>query len=270
MATVTYEVDFGTGSGGPCSWIADPGCCTCWDDYSPDVQDAALAYAATVLWAATGRKFGTCELTVRPCGLQCNDCAQGVYWWGGVWLPYISNGVWRNCWCGDGYCRCEPRCQVYLPGPVTTGTTMVVTQDGAVVPAGSYRVDNGQWLVRTDGECWPRCQDYDADTGDNTMQVAYTRGIAVPTALASATGILACEFVKACQGGNCRLPQRLSTVARQGVQLTYQNIDGLLERGLTGITEVDQVIYALNPYGLKTRLRVSSPDLPVTRQVTTP
>jgi hypothetical protein len=268
VATVTFDVDFGTGNGGPCSWTADTGCCDCWDDIDPSVQDAALAYAATVLWAATGRRYGVCDLTVRPCGMQCSNCPQGLYWWGGVWLPYIFNGVWRNCWCGSDWCSCAPRCQVFLPGPVTGITS--VTQDGVLVPANAYRVDDQQWLVRTDGECWPECQDYNVDSGAGTLSVVYPRGIAVPTALASATGILACEFAKACRGSNCRLPQRLSTVARQGVQLTYVNVDSLLERGLTGLTEVDQIIVSLNPYGLKTRLRVSSPDLPVTRQVTTP
>jgi hypothetical protein len=124
--------------------------------------------------------------------------------------------------------------------------------------------------VRTDGLCWPSCQDFNVDTGANTLNVVYQRGQAGPAALASATGILACEFAKACCDSPCRLPQRLSTVARQGVQLTFVDIDTLLDRGLTGITEVDQIITSLNPYGLKHRLRVYSPDLPVTRQVTIP
>lgn len=267
MVATTVEVDFGTGNQGPCSWSIDTDCCASWCEASPDLQAAATNYAATVLWAATGRRFGTCELTVRPCGIQCDDCNQGMYWWGGVWLPYVFNGVWRNCWCGDMACKCEPRCQVYLPGPVESITS--VTMNGVLIGPDAYRVDGQQWLVRTDGECWPRCQDYSVDTGDNTLEVVYPRGIAGPAALASATGILACEFIKACRGSACRLPQRLSTVARQGVQLTYVNVDQLLERGLTGITEVDQLIMAYNPHGTKTRMRVSSPDLPATRQTTT-
>lgn len=269
MVAEAVEVDFGTGNMGPCEWSIDTDCCAAWADLTPDLQASATNYAATVLWAATGRKYGTCPMTVRPCGRECNNCAQGVYWWQGVWLPYISDGVWRNSWCGLGECRCEPRCQVYLPGPVSSVTS--VTQDGLLVPEDAYRVDDQQWLVRTDGECWPQCQDYD-DGGDgaNTLSVVMQRGIAVPPALASATGILACEFAKACRGSACRLPGRLSTVARQGVQLTFTNIDQLLERGLTGIVEVDQIITALNPYGQRTRLRVSSPDMKSSRQQTSP
>jgi len=36
------------------------------------------------------------------------------------------------------------------------------------------------------------------------------------------------------------------------------NIDTLLDRGLTGITEVDQVVASYNPFGLKGRPRISS------------
>lgn len=267
MAVIEIPLDTGTALG-PCTWAMDTGCCSNWGDLSSDVQDAAGAYASLILWAATGRKYGTCDLTVRPCGRECSAESGGVYWANGVWLPYVSNGQWRNCWCGAYGCSCEPSCQVYLPGPVTAVSSVYV--DGTLVPAASYRVDNNQWLVRTDGLCWPDRQDYGIDTGDNTMSVTYTRGRGIPAALAAATGQLACEYAKACAGGTCGLPPRVSTIARQGVQLTYVNIDALLERGLTGFPQVDQVIVALNPNMLKTRLRLSSPDMPTTRQTTTP
>jgi len=267
VAIETIPLDTGD-PGGPCTWTIDTDCCSTWDGLGAPLQASAAAYASLVLWAATGRRFGLCEMTVRPCGMPCANSYQGSYWSYGTWIPYIWNGQWRNCWCGSTGCSCEPNCQVYLPGPVNSVTT--VTQDGVLVPATSWRVDNNQWLVRTDGECWPSCQDYNVDTGANTLSVVYGRGLLGPAALASATGILACEFAKACCGSPCRLPQRLSTIARQGVQLTFVDIDTLLDRGLTGITEVDQIITALNPYGLKHRLRVFSPDLPVTRQVTIP
>lgn len=269
MAFESISVDFM--EGGPCTWRTNPGCCSCWVGTPPDIQAAANQYAALVLWAATGRRYGTCPMTVRPCGRQCNDCIQGSYWFDGMWMPYISQGVWRNCWCGNfGSCTCEPDCQVYLPGPIVSVTT--VTVDGVLVDDDFWRVDDKRWLVRTqEGECWPNCQDYNTGTGPgttNTMEVVYQRGIAVPDVLATATGVVACEFAKACQNQACRLPGRMSTVARQGVQITNVNIDDIIAKGLTGIPEVDQVILGLNPYANKTRLRVSSPDLPVTRMTT--
>jgi hypothetical protein len=48
------------------------------------------------------------------------------------------------------------------------------------------------------------------------------------------------------------------------------DVERLMDRGLTGVVEVDQVIAAYNPWGLKERPRVWSPDRPFPRTVTTP
>lgn len=270
---------------GPCSWeIPFNTCCDCWDETDPAVRERATTFATTFLWAATGKQFGLCPQTVRPCGRYCGSSGVMGYWWNdglyAPWTPYIFNGQWRNCYCGcgdlgsgPGCCSCEPHCQVYLPGPV--GSITEVTQDGFLVDPSAYRVDDNKWLVRTDGQCWPECQNFSVDAGlgvfnDNTMTVTYVRGYQVPQAVIDAAGTLACEYAKACQGGACRLPGRLSTVARQGVQLTFQNIDQLIGNMFSGIPEVDMIIKAYNPYGLARPMRLWSPDMPVTRQVTTP
>lgn len=268
---------------GPCNWVINfNDCCDCWDELDPTAKQRALNYATTILWAATGRQFGECTQTVRPCGLYCADSGtMGYFWSDGLfapWIPYIFNGAWRNCWCGcgtgPGCCSCEPSCQVYLPGPVTSVTSVI--ENGILLNPSTYRVDDGKWLVRTETDaCWTQCQDYNVDAGlglfnDNTLVVTYTQGEPVPAALLDAAATLACEFAKACQNQPCRLPGRLSTVARQGVQLTFQNIDDLIRAGLTGIPEVDQIIRAYNPYGLPRPMRVWSPDLPKLRVTTTP
>lgn len=269
---------------GPCAWdIQFNDCCECWDTLDPAAQARALNYATTVLWAATGKQFGQCPQTVRPCGRWCNSGTLGWFWNDGLfgpYLPYVLNGQWRNCFCGcgslgggPGCCTCEPDQQVYLPGPVT-GVTSVI-QDGFLVDPSAYRVDDAKWLVRTDGGHWTECQNFNVDAGlgvfnDNTLVVTYLRGEPVPSALLEAAATLACEFAKACAGQSCRLPGRLSTIARQGVQLTFQNIDFLIANMFTGIPEVDQIIKAYNPAGLARPMRVWSPDLPITRQVTTP
>ena len=262
---------------GPCAWdITFNDCCECWDALTPAARERAVNYATTVLWAATGKQYGACPQVVRPCGRSCgNSDFAGWYWSNGVFVPYILNGVWRNCYggCAGLGCSCAPHCQVYLPGMVTAVSEVVV--DGFLVDPADWRVDDGKWLVRTDGDCWPYCQDFNVDAGlgvfnDNTMQVTYTQGGEVPAALLDAAATLACEFAKACMNQPCRLTGRLSTVARQGVQLTFQNVDELIRLNLTGIPEVDQIIRAFNPAGLQRPLRVSSPDLPTQRVVTIP
>lgn len=252
----------------PCLWEVETTCCDGWDEYSETIRDVARDYATTVLWGATGRQFGVCVQRVRPCG-RYNSSRQwiwGFFWDGGVWYPYIDNtGTWRNCGCGFG-CNCEPNCQVYLPGPVSS--IIEVNLNGVTIDPTAYRVDNGQWLVRTDGDCWPLMADLNVDSGEGFFEVVYAKGVEVPRSLKVAAGILACEFAKACTGSPCRLPGRIAQVARQGVSVNMVSLDNLLENGFTGLPEVDQLIQTYNPNHLPRRMRILTPDIPIPRKVT--
>lgn len=265
----------------PCSW-PDPTefCCTEWDTYSADLQSQAIEFATYIIWAATGRQYGLCEMTVRPCGRQCEGCSAGWFWDGfGTWTPYIWNGQWHNCWCGSsgpgGCCTCDPDCQVYLPGPVysvtgvrVNGESLPVSGDGGF----NYFVLDKQWLIRVDTEeCWPDCSDQNLAPGDpNAFEVTYLRGLPVPNVLVRAVGMYACEYAKACLGQPCQLPSRATNISRQGVSISMVDINDVLERGLTGVWQVDQLIMMINPHGIKGRPRFYSPDLPEGRQITYP
>jgi hypothetical protein len=263
---------------GPRIWpdIGAQMCCDDWTTLSPAVTGQASTYAKMVLWAATGRQYGLCELTVRPCGRFCENCGwSGWYYDGlGTWVPYIWNGEWHNCWCGGGpgCCTCSPDCQVYLPGPVYSVTSVRVDGVSLNVTGGDIFVLDQQWLVRTNTTaCWPQCADQNLAPGDvNAFEVTYLRGRPVPDALAQAYAVLACEFARACLSLPCRLPSRVSSISRQGVTISMVDIADLLRNGLTGLWEVDQVIRSLNPNGLTGRTRFYSPDFQEPRQVTFP
>lgn len=260
----------------PCNWSVNTDVCDSWDSYSTATQDVAEQLAAHVLWAATGRRYGVCQVTVRPCQPPTRVRSYRTYpvildaghdGGGGGLVPFVgTDGDWHNTplACSAG-CRCRATCEAELAGPVASVTS--VTVDGAVVDAGAYRVDvqQGTWLlVRTDGQCWPWCQDFDADvTADNTFQVVYGRGTAVPQTVLDAAGILACEFAKAISGsGNCRLPQRLQSLSRQGVEITAAEITNADLGYVTGIDEVDAVIALENPARRHAPPQVFSPDVP--------
>ena len=245
---------------------------------SAELQQAGAEYGAFTMWAATGRRFGLCPRVTRPCGRWCanNQGTYGHYWSEGTWMPYVFAGAWRNCWCGcngmAGCCSCEPDCQVWLPGPVASITS--VTVDGVVVDPATYRVDNGRWLVRTHNQstsdCWPQCQDMNLNEGPGTFIVEYMQGIPVPSVLRRAAGELACEWIKSCQGLPCRLPQRITSIARQGISISMVPVEDLLRNGLTGVFTVDQLIRSFNPYGLVSRMGIASPDDPGARTTTWP
>ena len=254
-----------TGSTAPCAWTVDTGCCSDWDTFTPQVQARATSWATGILWALTGRRFGVCDIVVRPCGSTCNYyggymsypvITDGI---GTVFAPFVRDGTWFNCAC-SGACSCEARCAVWLPGPVAVINEVVV--DGIVIPDTSYRVDNREWLIRTDGECWPECQNLDLNSpAVGTFEVSYGRGNLLPATGQIAAGLLACEFAKACNGQACALPGNLSTLARQGVQVTMIDPTDALDAGLTGLPEVDLWIRSVNPDRKTHRPRVYSPDL---------
>lgn len=261
-----------------CAWSLDFGCDqTYWDSLDPAMQARATAFATDVLWASTGRQFSACLMTVRPCMQSWGNW--GFFWYnngnyegGWGWLPFIWDGVWYNgCGCGGtGPFCCEPRwwTQALLLGPVDSITN--ITIDGVTLDPTAYRVDDGQWLVRTDGDHWPIHQDLNLDAGaEGTWTVSYLRGVAVPDALLAAGGSLAIQYARACAGDSaCRLNGRVTSIIRQGVQMTLVDPTVLLKMGLTGLEEVDLLIRSYNPSGLSHRLRLYSPDVERNRVTT--
>lgn len=247
---------------GPCTWdlTVDDACCPGFSALPLAQRQRVLRLATKVMWAATGRRYGVCTNVVRPCGAdrRCGDCG-GFYFFNGWMRPFILNGLWRNCSCGCP-CDCRPHCQIKLAGWVDNVSQVLI--DGVILAASAWRVDDNQWLVRTDGECWPRCQDYNVDVpAVGTLQVTYGRGEPVPLDVLDAASLLACEFAKSvCGDKTCRLPGRLQTLTRQGVTTSMVSIDMMLARNLTGLPEVDIVIMADNPYGRKQRAFFSSFD----------
>lgn len=254
-----------------CLWTLDVGCCqSTWDGAGPALQTRATQYATTVLWSLTGRRYGPCALTVRPCSPVPERTWQTYGVWvdgmgvGGDLNPIVWNGTWRNCGCGYGACACVPAAQTWLPGPVAGISEVRVS--GAVIDPTAYRVDQGHWLVRTDGELWPDAQDLGAaPDAEGSFVVTYLRGELVPEGGAAAAGALACEYIKACQGQPCRFPKRVTSVSRQGVSVSAQET---VSNGGTGLPEVDVWVQAVNPSRLRSRPRVYNPDLPHPRVTT--
>lgn len=263
--------------GALCAWEIDTTCCTGWDDIDPTVQMTAAAWATEILDALTGHQFAQCPVTLRPCGKACGFMGGYITWpvnspasigAGTPWMfPFIDgSGLWRNCVCA-GACKCRATCEARMPYPIAAIDEILV--DGVVLDPSAYRIDNGHIIVRTDGECFPECQNLDLPTTEpDTWSVTLRPGTPLPLSGAIAAGKLACEFAKACVGdADCALPQELISLSRNGVQVQVADPQLVLDNGLTGIHEVDTFIRAFNPGKLRARPRVFSPDVRPPRQV---
>lgn len=253
---------------GPCDpWPFEP-CCDL-DDVDPAAVDRWRMAATRILWALSARRWGpSCPITVRPCRRSCldglvRDWTPGV---AGRWIPYLgADGLWRNasvCGCTSS-CSCTELCEVRLEAPVYD--VVSVTVDGVVVPPEAYRVDSPALLVRTDGGCWPSCQDMTADCGeDGSFCVTYRLGLPLDEAAVAAVSALTCHLLQGCGGKGagcgCKPNPNLRRVQRQGIEVEMADPTLLYAEGRTGIREVDLWLAAVNPHGLSRPSRVYSVD----------
>jgi hypothetical protein len=232
---------------------------------SPEVTGIAVESASEILWNSTGRRFGNCSVTLRPCRRDCPGFSDDLIFRDGVihsgswgWpSPTLVGGEWINLACGVcvGDCACKATSEVLFPDPVIINEIEV---DGIVLTEDiDWVLYDGQRLVRIGSE-WPRCQDWEAVEGEGTFKVVVQVGAEVPSLGQMAVGVLALEIAKLCEGKPCNLPPQVQRVIRQGV--THETLDPD-EPMLTGFWIPDRFIRTYNPNLLQDRARAYSPDV---------
>lgn len=234
-----------------CSAAADAGL----GPDSPQVLDA-IEDASLILYYLTGRQFGgTCQKTVRPC-IPCMDCA---------------------CTCGS----CKPN-QVNIGlWPVTD---LISARMGGETVTGAdlaalFHIDEYKYLVRNDGDSLPHGGSpyalsggvHDTDLGNDrfVFEITVEYGMPVPRLLTRATRALASELVARCLDQECKLPQNVKSISRQGISMELVSADDLLVKGRTGIYEVDLAIQVFNPSNLQSPSFVWSGQISHGRRVNT-
>jgi hypothetical protein len=248
---------------GPCNWNLNP-TCPDFTTATATQQQAALDLATWLLWAWSGRVFGVCETTVRPCFQPPNrattyrghDTGAGMAYW-----PGLIAGQWTSgpCGCGSPSCICTSRAEVPLPGPVYSITEVRI--DGVIVDPDGYRVKNNRWLRRVDGNDWPQTQDLNADDDEaGAFVVTYLKGIPLSDAGRVAAEAYVCELVRGMAGQVCGIPERAVSVARQGIDIQLLDEAQFVTEGLTGVPLVDRWILSVNPNRVTAPPRLYNPD----------
>ncbi|MFA5711473.1 hypothetical protein [Mycolicibacterium sp.] len=245
-----------------CQWPIDRTCLpklpALPDSPSPEEQatydeakaqhDTAEGLAVFILWALSGRQFGACPVTVRPCPAAPDRVVSAHT---GPSLMGWDRGYWTSFECGCvGRCILSGPSMVHLPGPVSEPTDdfpVIVTIAGEELDPAEFVVE-GDVLYRRGGRPWPG-QNLTRPLGESgTWSVTYRRGVPVPAEAGRLAGILAREFLAACTGDDkCRLPSNVAAVTRQGVTHRYDTLSAILAAGKVGIREVDLWLAAVNP-----------------------
>lgn len=250
--------------------------------------DPYAEMASQLMYELTARQFqGTCSRKVRPCrqACQCWGGGEAVGGLGPWYWPSGYSAYWWGSWswtneCGDT-CGCGSESYIRLAGYPVQRILEVKLNGSVLVEGVDYRLDGRRDLIRLadlsvdapqQDRFWPACQDLSKpDTEPGTYSVTYEWGGVVPEGGKMAAAQLAVELFKASpgNGGECRLPNRVERVVRQGITMDrIVPVADMLRGGQTGLALVDAFIAMVNPQKAKRRSAVYSPDIdPFARQV---
>lgn len=232
---------------GPCSpWISGDDVC-CDPVVDPVTLDEAAAVATDILFHLSGMQFtGVCEHTVRPGYHKCN-CGMTACCFPQIWAP---DAYWWPDRTGfDAFVCCD--CSRARLGFSPIAQIVSVEIDGISLDPAEYAVEEFVELVRLDGQCWPTT---------DTWEVKFTSGVAPPPSARRAAEAFACEIAKGMVGADgCQLPQRVTTLTRQGVSIAFDPFE-FLTNGKTGIYIVDLFLATHNPANLHSSPTVAIPN----------
>jgi hypothetical protein len=231
---------------------------------------SAVAYEAAttasyILWALSGRKYGGLRTVTERYEFPCAVGAVPARLLSQPGLfnvePYLTadSGIVNGCGCSGTLAGRHARLR--LRGrPVSE--VHEVTRGGVVVDPETYTVVNRTYLQGAPG----RFLDVYG------LEVTYTYGASPPMAGRRAAIQLASEFIKAWDParGDCQLPDRVTSVSRQGVSYTILDDQGYLDDLRTGLYSVDLFLRSTNPVRALKPSRVFSPDLPRASRTTGP
>jgi hypothetical protein len=232
-------------------------------EYTEFAQEACEV-ASYLLWAMSGRKY-TGEVTVT----ERYVCAKRAYRMGPSSKNYYGTLIAGEVYnipitdfqeyaelVSDGL---SPESRIKLRGRPVTKIHSVRTRDGRILDPSSYYLVDHSTLQAAAGVPWTPCN----------VEITYTYGSPVPIAGKMAARTLAVEFAKLWAGDDdCMLPQRITSISRQGVSYTLLDSQDFIDDVRTGLYAVDLFLKTANPDKARARSRVFSPDVPRARRYT--
>ena len=232
-------------------------------DYAYD----AVKTASYLLWGMSGRKYsGTTTVTERYVSVYDPYLRAGASVM--TYSPTLIQGEVKNLriggsglygdddYLGDGT---SSNTRIRLRGRKVVKIHTVRDIDGNIIDPSQYYLVEHSTLLATPGATWTL----------SNVEVTYTYGTPPPTAGKNAARMLAIELVKLYEGDDtCALPQRVTSISRQGISYTVLDNQDFIDDLRTGLYSVDLFLKTTNPDKARARARVFSPDVPKARRIT--
>ena len=232
-------------------------------DYSyTEYTEEAAQVASNLLWAMSGRKYtGETIVTERyTCTLRNNRMGPSDR----TNSPVLFGGDVYNIPSGDYDEYSEltadgmsPESRIRLRGRPVTRIISMRNRNGTVLdPSSYYLVDHSTIQIKA-GTAWTPCN----------VEITYAYGVPVPVAGKMAARKLAIEFARLWAGDEmCELPQRVTSVSRQGVSYTILDNQEFIDELRTGLYEIDLFLKVVNPDNARRKSKVFSVDTPRARK----
>lgn len=201
--------------------------------------ESAVHFASFVLWKLSGEKYTGVQTVTE---VYTSDAATST-----VTSPSLISGNMYNLpRMAEGQRNLRLR-----NTPVRS--IQSVTHLGRELDPSEFSLRNNSYLVRHNALPWVL-------DPVNELSVTYTHGTPPPMAGKRAAIRLANELILSDKGsGACVLPERISSVNRQGVSYTVMDPHEFLANGKVGIYEIDLFLAAVNPNKAKKRPKVFLP-----------
>lgn len=211
-----------------------------------DAATAALEYASFVMWALSGRMYGPVQTTTEAYDTR-STLAMGAQ----VYPLFLNGNPYNVSGCADCPCAvCGVFHRTRLRGYPVQYISKVWVNGELLDPVAYVLLDYSVLGLKTISACNARC-----------ITVEYAFGAGIPPGGKNAVVKLASELLLSGMGAPCALPERVTSITRQGMSFTLLDPQDFLEHGRTGIYEIDLMLKAVNPAGALKRPRVFSPDL---------
>jgi hypothetical protein len=230
-----------------------------------DYAYEACKSASYLLWGMSGRKFsGVTTVTERYVSSYDPYLRSGGS--SLIYSPFLLNGNVVNMPSGGRYAEDDfqgdgtsSNSRVRLRGRKVVKVHTLRDLDGNLIEPDKYYLADHSTIYGIPGAGWSPSQ----------IEVTYTYGSPPPTAGRAAARVLATELVKLYEDDDtCALPQRVTSISRQGVSYTLLDNQDFIDELKTGIYAIDLFLKTVNPDKARARARVFSPDQPRARRIT--